>query len=94
MTTLARKKTPAQQYNSIYHYALIKIVVVHQLGLQGISWEEFISHELFTAPQPPLEIFHEPGEPSHQYGDQEAETIIVPVYVTYQRGTRALFAAT
>ena len=68
MTTLVQRKTPEQQYNSIYHYALIKIVVVHQLGLQGISWEDFISHDFFTAPQVPLEVFHDAGEPSHQYG--------------------------
>ena len=44
MTNLMQRKTPEQQYNNIYHYALINIMVVHQLGLQGISWEDFISH--------------------------------------------------
>ena len=68
MTTLVQRKTPEQQYNIIYHYALIKIVVVHQLGLQGISWKNFISHDLFKVPQVPLEVFHDAGEPSHQYG--------------------------
>ena len=53
ITTLVQNKTLEQQYNSIYHYALIKIVVVHQLGLQGISWEDFISCDLFIAPQVP-----------------------------------------
>ena len=33
MTTLVQRKNPEQQYNNIYHYALIKIMVVHQLGL-------------------------------------------------------------
>ena len=33
MTTLVQKKTPEQQHNNIYHYALIKMIVVHQLGL-------------------------------------------------------------
>ena len=28
------------------------MIVVHQLGLQGIAWEEFISRDFFTAPQP------------------------------------------
>ena len=65
MTTLVQEKTPQQQYNSIYHFSLIKIVVMHQLGLQDISWEDFISHEFFTAPQVPLEYFHETGGPSH-----------------------------
>lgn len=29
MVPLVQRKTPAQQHNSVYHYALIKIVVVH-----------------------------------------------------------------
>ena len=53
MTTLVQKKTPEQQHNGIYDYALIKIIVVHQLGLQGIAWDEFISRDFFAAPQPP-----------------------------------------
>ena len=65
MTTLVQKKTPKQQYNSIYHFALIKIVVMHQLGLQDISWEDFISNEFFTSPPVPPEAFYERGEPSH-----------------------------
>ena len=67
MTTLVQKKTPEQQHKKIYHYALIKIIVVHQLGLQGLAWEEFISRDLFIAPQPPPEIVHDAGEPSHQF---------------------------
>ena len=67
-------------------------MIVHQLGLQGISWEDFISRDFFTAPQVPPEVVHDAGEPSHQYGGQEAETTSVPTYVTYQRGTRRLFA--
>ena len=50
MTVLVQKKTPEQQHNSIYHYALIKIIVVHQLGLQGIAWDEFISLDFFATP--------------------------------------------
>ena len=67
MTTLMQRKTPEQQYNSIYHFALIKIVVTHQLGLQGISWEDFISNDFFIAPQVPSEVVHEAGEPSYQH---------------------------
>ena len=63
--TLVQRKTPEQQYSSIYHFSLIKIVVMHQLGLQGISWEDFISNDFFTASQVPLEVFHEAGEPSY-----------------------------
>ena len=66
MTTLMQRKTPEQQYSSIYHFALIKIVVMHQLGLQDISWEDLISHEFFTAPQFPPKAFHETGEPLYQ----------------------------
>jgi len=53
MTTLVQHKTPQQQFNNIYHFSLIKIVVIHQLGLQGITWEDFISHEFFRAQQGP-----------------------------------------
>ena len=86
MTTLVRKKTLEQQYNSIYHYVLIKIIVVHQLGLQGITWDDFISRDFFRASQG-----HEIGVPSHQY--ECHETTSVSVFITYQRGTRHLFAA-
>ena len=65
MTTLVQKKTPEYQHNIIYHYVLIKIIVVHQLGLQGIAWEDFISHDFFTAHQPLPEIVHDVDEPSH-----------------------------
>ena len=65
---------------------------MHQLGLQGIAWDEFISRDFFAAPQPP-EVVHDEGEPSHQFGVPETEHISVPACVTYQRGTRALFAA-
>ena len=93
MSTLVQRKNLEQKYNSIYHYALIKIVVVHQLGLQGISWQDFISNDFFTAPQFPPEFFHDAGEPSYQQEGPETETTSVPTYVTYQRGTRGLFAA-
>ena len=33
MTTIVHKKTPQQQYNNIYNFALIKIVVMHHPGL-------------------------------------------------------------
>ena len=93
MTTLVRKKTLEQQHNNIYHYALIKIIVVHQLGLQDITWDEFISRDFFASPQPPPEIFHDKAEPSHQFEVPETKPISAPVCVTYQRGHRALFAA-
>ena len=91
MTTLVQKKTLEQQNNSIYHYALIKILVVHQLGLQGITWDDFISRDFFRASQGLSEVGHEMSGPSHQY--ECHETVSVPVFITYQRGTRHLFAA-
>lgn len=84
MTTLVRKKTSEQQHNNIYHYALIKIIVVHQLGLQGITWDDFISRDFFRTSQG-----HEIGAPSHYY--ECHETVNVLVFITYQRGIRHLF---
>ena len=66
---------------------------MHQLGLQNISWEDFISHEVFTAPQVPPAAFDETGGPSHQQELHETQTASVPVFVTYQKGTRRLFVA-
>ena len=81
MTTLVQHKTPQQQFNSVYHFALIKIVVVHQLGLQGITWDDFISHEFFRASEGPSEVGHETGGPSYQHGGHE--TASVPVFISY-----------
>ena len=64
--------------------------MVHQLGLQGITWDDFISRDLFSISQVLLEVKHE-GEPSRRYERHEAAS--VPVFITYQRGVRRLFAA-
>ena len=72
---------------------LVKIIVVHQLGLQGITWEDFISREFFTASVAHQEVVHHIGEPSYQHGGREAETTSIPTFVTYQRGMRGLFVA-
>ena len=93
MTTLVQHKTPQQQFNSIYHFALIKIMVVHQLGLQGITWDDFISCEFFRASQGPSEAGHEIGGHSYQHEGHETQTASVLVSITYQKGTRRLFAA-
>ena len=90
MNTFMQHKTPQQQLNSVYHFALIKILVVHQLGLQGITWDDFISRDLFSTSQVLSEVKHE-GEPSRRY--ECHETASVPVFITYQKGTRRLFAA-
>lgn len=92
MTTLVQRKPPHQQYNNIYHFALIKIVVLHQLSLLNVSWEDFISHEVPTGSLAPPPVFHEAGEPSHQQEVHEPQTTSVLVFVTYQKGTRILFA--
>ena len=68
-------------------------MVIHQLGLQGITWEDFISHEFFRAPQGPSEALHETGGPSYQHGGHETHTASMSVFITYQKGTRRLFAA-
>ena len=72
----------------------MKIIVIHQLTQQGITWEDFIYRDFFSALQPPPEIVHDEGAPSHQLGIPETEHISAPPYVTYQRGHRALFAST
>ena len=55
MKNSMQHKTPRQQLNSVYHFALIQILVDHQVGLQGISWEDFISRDFFNTPQVVLE---------------------------------------
>ena len=91
---MLQKKTPAQQYRSLYHYGLIQLIVSHQLTQQGISWEEFISHEFFTVPhQPHQEVIHEKGGPSQQPDAPVTRHVSSTPLVTYQKGPRALFAA-
>ncbi|CAA2990681.1 Hypothetical predicted protein, partial [Olea europaea subsp. europaea] len=68
------------------------ILVDHQLGFQGISWEEFISHDFFSAPPVVSKEEHKVGGPSHQFERHEAATVLV--YISYQRGNRPLFAST
>ncbi len=66
-------------------------MVIHQLGLQGITWEDFISREFFIAPQGPSEALHETGGPSYQHQGDETQTASMSVFITYQKGTRRLF---
>jgi len=60
------------------------------LGLQGITWDDFISRDLFSTSQVLSEVVHEVSGPSHQYECHEATTM--PIFITYQRGSRHLFA--
>ena len=66
---------------------------MHQLAQQGIAWEDFISRDYFSALQPPPEIVHDEGGPSQQFDIPDIAHVDAPVYVTYQKGPRALFAA-
>ena len=93
---LVQKKPYPQQLNNIYHYSLIKIIVLHHLNLLNIPWETFIAHEMFKGPQIPSPVHQEEGGPS-SHGEtreeaKETKIVEVPVYLTYQRGTRRLFA--
>jgi len=93
MTTLVQRKPTHQQYNNIYCFALIKIVVLHQLSLLNVSWDDFILHEVFINLQVTPLVFNEAGEPSSPQEVHETQTTSVLVFVTYQKGTRRLFAA-
>ena len=96
MVPILQRKTPAQQFTSLYHFGLIQLIVSHQLSQQGIPWEEFISHEFFIAPpqpQPEPEVIYEEGGPSHQPEITVPRHVASSPRVTYQKGPRALFAA-
>ena len=93
MVPLVQRRSLAQQHRSIYHYAVIQIVFMHQLAQQGILWEDFISRYFFAAPPPP-EVVHEEGGPSQQFDIPEPRHVSSPPLVTYQRGHKALFAST
>ena len=60
-----------------------------------MSWENFIAHECFKGPQIVLDP-QEEGETSEQQKEPESkiEEAHVPMFVTYERGTRILLAAT
>lgn len=61
------------------------------MGLQGITWEDFISHDFFSSPQVVSKVEHEVGGPLHQYECHETATMLV--YITCQKGSRPLFVA-
>ena len=96
MSSVFQRRTPAQQHRSLCHHGLIQLIVSHQLRQQGISWAEFISHEVFTAtsrPQPKPHIIHEEGGPSHKPDIIVPRHVVSPPQCTYQKGHRTLFAA-
>lgn len=92
MALIVKKKPYPQQLTSIYDYSLIKIIVLHQLNLLNMPWETFISHDMFKGPQIFSSVHHEEGGPSGHEEVKETETMGVPVFVTYERGSRKLFA--
>ena len=87
-----KKKPYPQQMNRIYHFSLIKIIVLHQLNRLNIPWKTFISHEFFKGPQIFSSVHQEEGGPSRHEQVKETETVRVKMFVTYHRGTRRLFA--
>lgn len=97
MDFIVERKPYPQQMSSLYHYSLIKVIVLHHLSLLNIHWETFISHEIFRGPQIPPPVPQEVGGLSRLVKtDEEAKekiTIKVPIFMTYQRGTRRLFTA-
>ena len=52
MSCIVQKRHPSQQMQSLFHHSLIMMVVMNQLEKRGIPWEVFISHEVFTNPEP------------------------------------------
>lgn len=93
MALYVKKKPYPQQLNNIFHYSLIKIIALHQLNLLNMPWETFISHEMFKDPQIFSSVHQEERGPSGHKKVKEIKTVGVPMFVTYQRGTRRLFAA-
>lgn len=87
-----RKPLP-QQFRRIYHFSLIKIVVLQQLILLNISWDTFITHEVFKSPQMTPSVLHEEGGSVNQPDVHKTNPIGVLVFVTYEKSTRRLFAA-
>ena len=81
MNTFMPHKIPQQQLKSVYHFALTKVLVDHQLGLQGITWDDFISRDLFNTSQVLSEAEHEIGGPFHQYDHHEITIMLV--FITY-----------
>jgi len=91
MDHYVQRKPFPQQFNNIYHFSLIRIVVSHQLSLLNIPWDTFIAHEIFNGPQVIQSVPQEEEGPSGQPVIHENKTTGVPMFVTYERGTRRLF---
>ena len=100
MAYIVEKRPYSQQVSSIYHYSLIKMIVLHHLNLLNISWDTLISNDIFNDPQitPPMpqEVERPSSSAKVKKGEKVKETKAVEepeAYKTYQRGARKLFAA-
>ena len=52
MSFVVQKRSYTEKMHSLFHYSLIKMVVLHQMERKGIPWDVFIANEIFTSPQP------------------------------------------
>lgn len=75
MSYIAQKREPKDQMKSLFHHALIKIIVLYHLKELNIAWSTFIANPIFThtstqnvqnmpssshSPSPPLSSSHAP----------------------------------
>lgn len=81
ISSIMKKRPPAQQMSSLFHNSLIKVIVSYQLEQKGIPWEVFITHDDFTtSPSIPLQSFpsssqnppHTPPSPSIDLGSSSS----------------------
>ena len=99
MAYTVQKKPYPQQMSSIYHYSLLKMIVLHHLNLLNISWDTFISNDIFNGPQIPPPVPQEAERPSNsakvKKDEKVKETKVIEelkAYKTYHRGAIKLFA--
>lgn len=64
MAYIVQKKPHHQQMSSIYHYSLIKVIVLHHINLLNIFWDTFIANDIFNGPQIPPLVPQEVENPS------------------------------
>ena len=81
ISSIMKKRPPAQQMSSLFHNSLIKVIVSYQLEQQGIPWEVFVTHDDFTTSTSiPLQSFpsssqnppHTPPLPSTNLGSSSS----------------------
>ena len=51
MASAINTKSYDHQMPSLFHHSLIKMIILYQLEKQGVSWETFISHDVFAYPR-------------------------------------------